>query len=247
MINPVPPLPTSPPIRLSLLQNLTTQSLLISQLFTLLASPPPPSSSGSSSIITSPIPAQISQLYAALQLSTLDLSALVREAHAHQEEWRALMDKRSEVERLERRVRGLVKGLEKGREELEGMVEKGREVLNDIDRSESAPIHVKTLLSHAQALSRHSSAPVSSLLAPVDKAQYTPWPTEMSMRQGLLFQLEGSMSGMGEKGVVGDETAVAQPREERREEAVQHEEPGRRYDPNAVFHLELNSDDSDDD
>ncbi|KAK8844058.1 hypothetical protein IAR55_006852 [Kwoniella newhampshirensis] len=248
MTNPAPPLPSvssSPPIRLSLLQNLSTQSLLLSQLFTLLASPPAPNTS--SSTISSPVPQQISQLYAALELSTLDLSNLVREAYAHQEEWRALMEQKAEVERLEQRVRGLVRGLEKGREEMEGMVQSGREVLNDIERSEQHPIPAKTLLSHAQALARHSSAPVSSLLAPIDKAQCTPWPTEMNMRQGLLFQLEGSMSGMGEKGIVGDEGAAVPPKEERREEVIQHEEPRRRYDPNAVFHLELNSDDSDDD
>lgn len=64
------------------------------------------------------------------------------------------------------------------------------------------------LMAHAQSLSKHSSAPVSSLLAPVDKAQYAPWPTEMSMRMGLLFQLEGSMSGMGERGVVGEGKSV---------------------------------------
>lgn len=45
---------------------------------------------------------------------------------------------------------------------------------------------------------------MSSLLAPVDKAAATPWPNEAAMRQGLLFQLEGSMSGVGDVGVVGD-------------------------------------------
>lgn len=67
----------------------------------------------------------------------------------------------------------------------------------------TAPANVPILLAHAHALSRTTSAPVSSLLAPVDKAQATPWPNEMNMRQGLLFQLEGSMSGMGSTGVVG--------------------------------------------
>jgi mediator of RNA polymerase II transcription subunit 4 len=66
------------------------------------------------------------------------------------------------------------------------------------------PIDIASLLSHAHGLARHSSAPVSSLLTPIDKAQYQPWPTEGAMRQGLLFQMEGSMSGIGQTGQIGD-------------------------------------------
>lgn len=66
------------------------------------------------------------------------------------------------------------------------------------------PVSVDQLIAHAHALARTTSAPVSSLLAPVDKAAATPWPNEAAMRQGLLFQLEGSMSGVGDVGVVGD-------------------------------------------
>lgn len=47
-------------------------------------------------------------------------------------------------------------------------------------------------------------------------------------------------------GLMGAERAVkAEAMEPERE--VHREEPGRRYDPNAVFQLELNSDESDDD
>lgn len=66
------------------------------------------------------------------------------------------------------------------------------------------PVSVDQLIAHAHALAKTTSAPVSSLLAPVDKAAATPWPNEAAMRQGLLFQLEGSMSGVGDVGVVGD-------------------------------------------
>ncbi|WVQ81396.1 hypothetical protein IAT38_003520 [Cryptococcus sp. DSM 104549] len=236
----LPSQPSQAP-RTSLLQNLTTQSFLLNHLFSLLASPPSASAAQSGQ---SP---NISQVHAALQLSALDLSALVKEVEVHQDAWRRLVEKRKEVEGLERRVRGLVRRLEEGRVELEEMVEKGKKVQADIERSERDPVRAKPLLAHAQALARHSSAPVSGLLAHVDRAQHVPWPTEMSMRMGLLFQLEGSMSGMGEKGVVGDEQQVTAPRVEQRREEVQQEEPSRRYDPNAVFQLDLNSDDSDDD
>lgn len=72
----------------------------------------------------------------------------------------------------------------------------------------SDPIDVASLLSHAHGLARHSSAPVSSLLTPIDKAQYQPWPTENAMRQGLLFQMEGSMSNVGQTGQIGDGESI---------------------------------------
>ncbi|TYJ57659.1 hypothetical protein B9479_001512 [Cryptococcus floricola] len=239
------------PPRQSLLQNLSTQSLLLTHLFTALSLP-----------LTPQTPPQISQLHTALQYSALDLAGLVREVEEHQKLWNKLQEKKEEVKQLERRVRGLVRNLEEGRRTLEGMVDQGVKQVAAIDKSENGvsseapnsftyhrkePILAKTLLAHAQALGKHSSAPVSTLLAPVDRAQYTPWPTEMNMRMGLLFQLEGSMSGMGETGVVGDQQAAQPEVEERREEPVEVEESGRRYDPNAVFQLDLNSDDSDDD
>jgi len=70
------------------------------------------------------------------------------------------------------------------------------------------PIQVPKLLAHAHALAKHSSAPISSLLTPIDRQQYQPWPTENAMRQGLLFQMEGSMSGVGQTGQVGDGTCL---------------------------------------
>jgi hypothetical protein len=46
------------------------------------------------------------------------------------------MRKRDEVARLERRVRGLVKALERDRKELAGMVQSGEEVRESIAKSE---------------------------------------------------------------------------------------------------------------
>ena len=73
------------------------------------------------------------------------------------------------------------------------------------------PVQVPKLLAHAHALAKHSSAPISSLLTPIDRQQYQPWPTENAMRQGLLFQMEGSMSGVGQTGQVGDGMSLAYP------------------------------------
>ncbi|WRT69082.1 uncharacterized protein IL334_006065 [Kwoniella shivajii] len=229
---------SSTPPRQALLQNLTTQSLLLTQLFSLL----------SSQSSTNQQPNGAEQIYAAIQLSTLDLSNLVRETYAHQDEWRELQSKKRQVELLEGRVRSLMKTLESGRIELEGLVEDGQVIKKSIEQSEKNPVHAATLLSHAHSLARHSSAPISSLMADVDKAQYQPWPTEMSMRMGLLFQMSGEgMGGMGQKGTVGEETKATAETVEQPQPTIIHEEPSRRYDPNAVFTLDLNSDDSDDD
>lgn len=119
--------PRSHPPPHSLLQNLTTQSLLLSHLFTLIASPPNPNTSTQT---------QLNQVYSALQLSTLDLSGLVKEVGHHQEAYRRLVEKKNEVAGLEMRVRGLVKRLEEGRKELEGMIDQGERSLEDIEKSE---------------------------------------------------------------------------------------------------------------
>lgn len=78
-----------------------------------------------------------------------------------------------------------------------------------------------------------------------------PWPNEANMRTGLLFQLGGSMSGIGDIGVVGEggwlwESLTPETEQRAPQYEVVHEEPGRRYDPAAVFSLDLNSDESDD-
>jgi hypothetical protein len=43
-------------------------------------------------------------------------------------------------------------------------------------------------------------------MAPQDKSQYMPWPTEGAMRSGILFMMGGSMSGVGDIGKLGDGT-----------------------------------------
>ncbi|WVQ93199.1 hypothetical protein IAU59_000263 [Kwoniella sp. CBS 9459] len=258
--------------RLSLLQNLSTQSILITQLFSLLSAPPATNVTSQQlnpNININSNAQAIGQIYAAIQLSTLDLSSLVKETYEHQKEWQRFLAKKKEVEGLEKRVRGVMKRLEGCRGELEGLVEAGRTVRKDIEKSERDPIPTRLLLSTAQSISKHTSAPIPSTSAEggapsatvIDKSLYAPWPSEMNMRQGLLFQLEGSMGGMGERGVVGDELPSTtnqvqgtqadgqQPDQhpgQGTQAHVHHEEPSRRYDPNAVFDLALNSDSDDD-
>lgn len=46
------------------------------------------------------------------------------------------MEKKKEVAGLEMRVRGLVRRLEEGRKELEGMIDQGERSLEDIEKTE---------------------------------------------------------------------------------------------------------------
>ncbi|RSH95027.1 hypothetical protein EHS25_000113 [Saitozyma podzolica] len=236
----------------ALLDNLSQQSSLLTALFTHLSQP---LSSNPSPLAIPPIPSfpstsspsdPLNTIYAALAERERDLAGIVSRTYEHQAAYASLMRKRDEVSGLERRVRGLVKALERDRKELEGMVQSGEEIRESIAKSEKDPLPVKPLLAHAQALATHSSAPVSSLLTPLDRANALPWPTEAAMRQGLLFALQGSMSGVGDVGKIGDETkeVPAETRETQRE--VIHEDTGRRFDPNAVFELDLNSDSEED-
>lgn len=60
----------------------------------------------------------------------------MKEVVQHQEAYRRLVEKKKEVAGLEMRVRGLVKRLEEGRKELEGMIDQGERSLEDIEKSE---------------------------------------------------------------------------------------------------------------
>ena len=205
-VNPLPP-------RTRLLLNLSTQSQLLDQFFTTLSNPTPANASS------------LPNLYTLLQETTDDLLALRKDVVAHQEVWARIEKKKKEVVDLEKRSRGLMRALKVESEELGVMVKEGREIMKSVDKVQKSmslksnieaqsemliadPIHVPKLLAHAHALAKHSSAPISSLLTPIDRQQYQPWPTENAMRQGLLFQMEGSMSGVGQTGQVGDGTSL---------------------------------------
>ncbi|ORX39350.1 vitamin-D-receptor interacting mediator subunit 4-domain-containing protein [Kockovaella imperatae] len=224
------------PPREQLLSNLSLQSILLTQLFAIISNPP----------TQAPGTAQshpVAGLYRAIDTATNDLGGIVKEVRIHQQAWARLERVKDQVKALDMDVRRVIGDLERGRVELEGMVNEGIKVREAIDRVSKDPLPVQPLLAHARSLARHSSAPVSSLLAPIDKAQYQPWPTETAMRAGILFREGGSMSGIGDVGIVGEE----RPQEavQMMEEDYMQQEESRRPAP-AVFSLDLNSDSDDD-
>ena len=115
--------------RTILLQNLSSQLHLLTQLFTHLSSShPSPSQPGTSTAL-------VHQIYTSLQERTDQLASLVEEVEAHQIAYRALERRKAEVSALERVVRGLVRDLEKGRKELEKVVFEGRQVQRSVEKS----------------------------------------------------------------------------------------------------------------
>jgi mediator of RNA polymerase II transcription subunit 4 len=162
----------------------------------------------------------LQSMYGSLQDLENGLADVIDNAWDHQAAFRALMAKREEVVQLELKVRDLVRKVEQGRGELEVLVREGRERLPDIKTvtksklssiralkshlTVAEPLAIPPLIAHAIALSRTTSAPTSQHVPPSEKGMYAPWPTEVGMRTGLLFQMSGSMSGVGDTGVIGD-------------------------------------------
>lgn len=126
------------PPRSSLLTNLTTQTSLLTTLFTLLSQPS--SSSAASTSTSNPHPGvsgtnstSIPALYSALEAQTAQMRSITQNLYTHQKAWAGLKRKEAEVGALEERVRGLVRELERGRGELEGLVKDGRGVKKGIE------------------------------------------------------------------------------------------------------------------
>jgi hypothetical protein len=126
----------------ALLDNLSQQSSLLTALFTHLSQP---ISSNPSPLAIPPIPSfpstsspsdPLNTIYAALAERERDLAGIVSRTYEHQAAYASLMRKRDEVSGLERRVRGLVKALERDRKELERMVQSGEEIRESIAKSE---------------------------------------------------------------------------------------------------------------
>lgn len=120
---------TIPP-RTRLLQNISTQTHLINQIFTSLSS----STSASTSAASTPLP----DLYQALKNTTDELLRLREDVAVHQELWARIEAKKKNVIDLERRVRGIMRTLERERCELETMVQEGRDVISSVDKVEKS-------------------------------------------------------------------------------------------------------------
>ena len=130
--------PSRPPREL-LLANLSTQSNLVNQIFTIISNPPAPQPTLSSSH-------PVAQLYTSIGASVDELAGIVDGVWEHQSAWRNLERLKDQVRSLDRNVREVIGELEKGRIELESMVEEGRKVKESIDRAQNGkPILIHIL------------------------------------------------------------------------------------------------------
>lgn len=138
-----------PPPRTLLLQNLTTQTHLLTQLFTHLSQSSSSSSTSStlsSSLIGAPSNQSnlINQLYTFLRSTTDDMASIVQQVRQHQTAYTDFERQKKSVISLERQVRSLIHSLESSRSELEAMISEARETAKSLDRATTGP---STLLS----------------------------------------------------------------------------------------------------
>lgn len=110
---------TSQPPRTALLTNITEQTSLLQQLFTVLTTS---TSTSAPQQNTTPPGLAIPNIYASLQKSTEELKDITEGLWEHQRVWAEMKKKESEVRRLETQVRDLISELETGRRELESLI-----------------------------------------------------------------------------------------------------------------------------
>ena len=129
MTQPLPeagPSPSGLPPRNRLLTNLSTQSSLLTQLFTQISQ----RQQSAQPSLSNPT----ASTYTSLESSVDELGAIVKDLKAHQAAWARLEERRKEVKILEMEVRRVIGELESGRRELEGMVKQGMEVRETIEK-----------------------------------------------------------------------------------------------------------------
>lgn len=126
------------PPRTRLLQNLSTQSQLLNQIFSSLASSTSAQQTQTQQQSQQPNPLPL--LYQVLDQTCTDLLALRKDVRAHQVVWERVERKKREVIELEKRTRVIMRTLERERSELETMVREGREVVASVDRVERSEL-----------------------------------------------------------------------------------------------------------
>lgn len=123
---------SSQPPRQVALEIIRTQSQLLNQIFSSLAS----SSSSTSTQQQQATPLPI--LYQLMEQTTYDLLKLRKDVRAHQEVWARVERKKREVIQLEKRTRGIMRTLERERAELDTMVKEGKDIIASIDKLEQS-------------------------------------------------------------------------------------------------------------
>jgi hypothetical protein len=114
-------------MRNELLANISRQTTLTTQLFSIL------SQQSTQRNASSPLP----EVYASLQQASGEQAALLEKARVHQWKWRRIEAKRRRLDELDGQVRRVLVGLHDAKNELEMMVDQGKKVIDSIDAAES--------------------------------------------------------------------------------------------------------------
>ncbi|THH10749.1 hypothetical protein EW145_g1117 [Phellinidium pouzarii] len=135
------------------------------------------------------------------------LAAALQQVRVHQLNQLRIEALTSEVLGLETRLREVRAELEKGKQELEEIIEDGDVRVNAIAEAKKAALPYPELLAYAQSLSAFTSAPpnmldMSAPGKPPPPLFFPPFPNEEKMRRGRL-NAEAPLGPLGETHSVG--------------------------------------------
>ncbi|OCB85471.1 hypothetical protein A7U60_g7480 [Sanghuangporus baumii] len=136
-----------------------------------------------------------------------ELAAVLQQARIHQYKQRRIESLSAEVLNLEGRLREMAAELERGKRELEEMIEEGDECVMAIEKAKQAALPYPELLAYAQSLSAFTSAPphmpdMTLPGQPPPPLFFPPFPNEEKMRRGHL-NAEEPLGLLGETHSVG--------------------------------------------
>nr|GAT55089.1 predicted protein [Mycena chlorophos] len=143
------------------------------------------------------------------------LASAVNLAYAHQIKQRKIEALKEEILELDARWREICVELDKGKRELEQLIEEGDERIQSIEQAKQAAIPYPELLAYAQSLSSFTSAPpnmpdLSLPGQPQPPLFFPPFPTEEKLRRGKL-ENEAPLAILGEIHSVGRAPASPPP------------------------------------
>ncbi|KAH8116261.1 vitamin-D-receptor interacting mediator subunit 4-domain-containing protein [Phellopilus nigrolimitatus] len=143
----------------------------------------------------------------AFVLADTALAAALQQARVHQLNQRRIEALSADVLGLEKRLREVWTELERGRKELEEVIQEGEERVEAIKKAKDAALPYPELLTYAQSLSAFSSAPpnMPDMSAPGQLPPplfFPPFPNEEKMRRGRL-NFEAPLGLLGESHPVG--------------------------------------------
>ncbi|KAL5531503.1 hypothetical protein ACEPAG_4380 [Sanghuangporus baumii] len=136
-----------------------------------------------------------------------ELATILQQARIHQCKQRRIESLTAEMLDLEGRLREMAAELERGKRELEEMIEEGDERVRAIEKAKEAALPYPELLAYAQSLSAFTSAPphmpdMTLPGQPPPPLFFPPFPNEEKMRRGHL-NAEEPLGLLGETHSVG--------------------------------------------